>query len=194
VNFNPLSTPFIASGAAVLLITFLLIWFRKRLPVGIAFWGLYAALLLPVMGLAEKPHYTNDRHFAIVSLCGAFLLSIGISRMDIRKSLRRIFSVSIFVLVVALGALSSRQTKVWDNSVVFFEYILSVLGDDPYANDIHRRLGLVYLLNGDTEKAVSEMKSTLKLDPENATARHYLEILSQQRPSPPDNQTTPPPN
>ncbi len=60
ISFNPVGPLFLLSAAWVLTTTFALWFFRRRWPIGWALWLCNFFTLLPVLGLTQSPHYTND--------------------------------------------------------------------------------------------------------------------------------------
>ena len=181
VGFKPFSPPFIASGLVVVSVTTLLVLLRRRWPLGLALGVCHLALLVPVLGVFESPHYQSDRYCLIVSICWSVLIAVWLANPKIRRfSLSIILALSVMV-VTTLGVLSFRQTRIWNNSVTLFEHMLQTLGNDPYRNDIHWRLGLVLAEQGDTPRAIEHFRRTLEIIPYHPKAHYHLaRALSQE--------------
>ncbi|MBN1788077.1 MAG: tetratricopeptide repeat protein [Sedimentisphaerales bacterium] len=144
VDFNAVSAIFIASAITVIGGIILLIIFRRRWLGALMLTICYLALLVPVLGVFEHPHYSNDRYSLIVSLC----LSVAVAVFLIRLKSKPIYYAAFFILliiIITLAALSFRQTRIWKNTPALFEHILSTLGEDSYAGDIYYRFGSYYL-------------------------------------------------
>lgn len=174
VQFKLLSLPFVASGLAVAGATVALVLLRRRWPLGLALGICHLVLLVPVLGLLEHPHYHVDRYSLIVSILWSVLLATWLANPKVRRFSRYLaFSLSI-VAIVALGMLSFRQTKVWNNSVSLFEHMIRTLGNDPYRSDIHWRLGIVLVRQGNTEQAIEHFQRTLEIVPNHTVALYHL--------------------
>jgi tetratricopeptide (TPR) repeat protein len=125
----------------------------------------YLALLVPVLGIMEHPHYPCDRYSLIVSICFSVLIAAFLANPKTKKPARyTAFFLSIVVIAI-LGTLSWRQTRVWNNSVSLFEHIIRTLGDDPYSCDIHDRLGELYAKQGQNSKAIEHFQKVIELNP-----------------------------
>lgn len=181
VFFNPSSLPFLASGLIVVVGTFELWCMRGRWPLGLALGVCYLALLVPVLGLFEHPHYSSDRYSLIVSLVWSVLLGAWIASPKTRRGHRSVILVISIVIITALGVLTFRQTRIWDNSITLFKHTIQNLGDDPYRQDIHWRLGKFYMQQGDTTKAIEQIQRTLEINPYHSMSNLLLtQILTQQ--------------
>ena len=174
VQFNPLSLPFVASGLAVTGATIALVLVRRRWPLALALGICHLVLLFPVLGLTEYPHHHVDRYSLIVSISWSVLLAAFLASPKTRSFSRSIVLAFSIVAITALGLLSFRQTKVWNNSVTLFKYMIRTLGDDPYRNDIHWRLGIVLVRQGNTEQAIKHFQRTLEIIPNHPIAQYQL--------------------
>jgi Flp pilus assembly protein TadD len=163
VNFNPLSLPFVASAIGVIGMIVLLVLLRRRWPLALALAICYLALLVPVLGIMEHPHYPCDRYSLIASICFSVLIAAFLANPKTKKPARyTAFFLSIVVIAI-LGTLSWRQTRVWNNSVSLFEYTIRTLGDDPYSSDIHDRLGKFYAWKGQYPEAIEHFQKTIEI-------------------------------
>jgi hypothetical protein len=177
VNFEPLSAPFVVSGLSVTVTVVAFVFLRRQWPLGLALGIFHLALLLPVLGLFEHPHYHPDRYSLIVSVFWSILLAAWLANPKTRKLSRYIIiSVSILAITV-LGQLSFRQTLVWNNSVTLFEHMIRTLGDDDYRSDIHWRLGSVLAQQGDTEGAIGHFQKTLQIVSNHPVALYRIALL-----------------
>lgn len=167
VDFDPFEPAFLASAGLVLGTTLLAIVLRRRIPSLLALWFCHLAVLVPVLGLTEHPHYANDRY----SYLQGILWSIAVAGMLIalrRASLtdpaappsssRRWLTrgpwpfaagcALVFFVSLPLAVLAHRQSLTWRDSITLFETMLERLGDDPYRDDIVWRLGLAHITRG----------------------------------------------
>jgi tetratricopeptide (TPR) repeat protein len=130
--------------------------------------------------LTDHPYYPNDRYSVIVSIPFSVLLAALLVNPRIKRSIRIVLAASAIVIITTLGTLTVLQTRVWDNSVVLFRHMIRNLGDDPYRQDIHWRLGFVYGQQGNTSQAVEQFQKALEINPYNSVAHYYLaQILTQ---------------
>ena len=181
IDFDPWSLPFLFSGFFVLVVTVILFFFRKQWPAILALWACYLVLLAPNLGLTDHPYYPNDRYAMIVSITFSVLAAGCLMIPKINRSVRVMFIVLAIAVVIFWGTLTVRQTKVWDNSIVFFKHIIHNLGDDPYRIKIHWRLGFAYAEQGNADKAIEQFHKTLQINPNHKIALNYLaQVLTQE--------------
>jgi tetratricopeptide (TPR) repeat protein len=172
VFFEPLSPLFIASALAVLGTAVALVLLRRRRPIGLAAGICHLALLAPVLGLLEHPHYPVDRYSMMVAIVWSALLAAWLVSLKRRPFVYT--TLSLLSVIVVLAALSFRQCRVWNNSVTLFEHMIHNLGNDPYRSDIHWRLGIVQAQQGNTEQAIEQLHRTLEIRPYHTIAHYYL--------------------
>ncbi len=73
--------------------------------------------------------------------------------------------------------LEAAEAKDWPQAVKNFEEALELCGLCAYAEDLHRNLGLIYVLGGEVETGRRELETALRLKPDDADARRALESL-----------------
>jgi tetratricopeptide (TPR) repeat protein len=172
VSFDPGSLLFLASGGLVVGLTVLLVWKRRQWPWALALWACHLALLGAALGLTEHPHYPTDRYSYIPGI----LWSLGLAAvlLSLRQKPRALAGAgaTLVVLVLVLGEMSARQTRIWRNSTTLFQYMLATLGNDPYRSDIHWRLGRAYARELKWDEAIREYRVTLAM--ESKLPAHYL--------------------
>jgi tetratricopeptide (TPR) repeat protein len=165
VSFKPFSSAFIASALSVVAIITLSILLRRRWPLGLAFIICYLLLLVPVLGVLEHPHYPCDRYSLIVSILWSILLAAWLAKPKL-KILPHVISLALSIsAVIILGLLTFRQTYIWTNSETLFKHTIKIFGNDPYRSKIYRRLGRLYRLRGNMEKAVENFLEAVEIDP-----------------------------
>ncbi len=165
VNFNPNTWPFWLSAAFVIGTTVLLVRRRKQWPWALALWACHLVLLVPALGLTERPHFTADRYDYLPGLVWAVALAAVLRRLSTRPNLRATGFALGIALAAFWGGLSLRQMPVWRNSVALFEYMIRELGDDPYRADICWRLGSVLAGQGKTQEAAQQYQASLRIHP-----------------------------
>jgi len=87
VQFNPNHWPFRLSAALVVGITWLLFWKRRQWPWAVALWVSHLALLVPALGLTERPHFTSDRYDYLPGLIWAVIIAAALWRLRARREL-----------------------------------------------------------------------------------------------------------
>jgi len=174
VEFDPLSLPFIASAVLVIGMVALLIFLRRRWPLGLALGACYLVLLVPVLGIFEHPHYSSDRYSLVVSVLFSVLVAALLASPRMTTWLRNAAFVISAVVIAGLGTLAFRQTYVWHDSVTLFEHMISTLGNDPYVTDLHCRLGSFFVKQGRTDEAVSHFEQAIRINPDYADAHYNL--------------------
>jgi tetratricopeptide (TPR) repeat protein len=174
-NFDPSSWRFSGSVVLVVLLAGMSFALRKRLPALAAGGACYFFLLLPFLGLTNFPHFPVDRYTYLPLLAWTTLIGGGVYwlwRSPVRAS--RIFTKPVVCLcllaAIVLGVAARRQTAVWQNSVVLYEHILSLLGDSPRRAAMLRRLGTSLDMAGRHEEAVERFTESLVLNPQDVDA------------------------
>jgi protein O-mannosyl-transferase len=138
VAFNPISAVFVGSAAAVVGITVGLVWQRHRWPAALALWLCHLVILVPVLGLTEHPHYSNDRY----SYLQGVVWSLAIAGAMVHGSARRfVLGTTIGAVLVACVALSVAQISIWRDNETLFRFLYAKVGATPYRSDLSLRLG-----------------------------------------------------
>ena len=171
VRFDAGDWPFLLSAGLVLGLTFLLLWNRRRCPLALALWICYLALLVPVLGLTEHPHYPSDRYSYLPAILWSVLLAAILLKLVDHPKTFAGAAAGLLALIAILGAMSVRQTRIWRDSVSLFEYMLTTLGNDPYRAEIHWRLGQAYAGQQKLDEAVKQYRLSLAIEPR--TPAHY---------------------
>lgn len=181
VWFDPWDLPFVASAALVAALGGLLVWQRRRWPGLLALWLCHLALLVPLLGLTEHPHYPSDRYGYLQGILWSVLVAAGLLKLGRRPGLRAVTPAVTLAVLMALGWLTHRQARVWQNSVTLFGHVLERLGGHPYSVDIHWRLGGVFAEQGRTAEALAHYAEALRIQPAFVEARlGAAELLEQQ--------------
>jgi tetratricopeptide (TPR) repeat protein len=70
------------------------------------------------------------------------------------------------------------QRKDYDSALKSFKQSLDIEPNQPRADITHSNLGMIYLEKGNLSEAKKEFEKTLKINPDNETAKDYLNKLS----------------
>jgi Flp pilus assembly protein TadD len=177
VHFHPGDWPFVASLVGVLAVTGLLLWGRRRRPGILAVWLCHLALLVPMLGVSEHPHYTSDRY----SYLAAIPWSIGLSVLVVllwKYPRGRWLALPATVGILAWwGVASAAQVGVWRNSETLFRHVLAEIGPDPYRYDILTRLGRTLQAEGRLPEAEASFREAVQVQPADREARGRLGLV-----------------
>jgi hypothetical protein len=173
--FDPMGLTFLASALGVTIVTYIFVRARKRWPTGSRLWFAYLALLVPALGLTERPHFPSDCYAFVVGLLWSWLLAGVLYRLCLRINVRAIAcGVSTIVLAV-LAALSAGQIAVWQTSATLFVHMLNTTApQSPYRSRIAFMLGGLLIRNGFYPEAISVFTGHLALAPDDAFAHHVV--------------------
>jgi len=177
ITFDPLSPAFVGSAIFIVGMIALLISLRRRWPLGLQLALCHLALLVPVLGVFEHPHYPCDRYSLIVSASWSVLLAAWLADPGTRTLLRNGAVVLSFIVIGTLGLMTFRQTCIWNDSVSLFEHMILTLGDDPQSIDPHCRLGAFLARQGQADKAIRHFEHAVELNPGCADAHLFLAQL-----------------
>ncbi len=174
VWFKPSDWPFVLSLLGVVAGTILLIYKRRQWPAALALWGCHLALLVPLLGLTEHPHYPNDRYNHISQILWSIVIAAVVVKGWTAAKPRWGRQWALAGAMGVLAFLTVQQIQVWRNSEVFFRYILARLGPHWYACDIHWRLGIVLAEQRRTAEAISHFSEAVRIMPHFVDARQSL--------------------
>lgn len=163
---RPFAPAFTASALAVIGVTVLLLARWRRWPAALALWLAHLGLLVPMLGLTERPHYPHDRYSIVngvlLALAATALLWHGRDRPWRRPAL-----VGAGILAGLCVVASHRQARIWENDFVFFEELLRRLPPTSH----YRLVALLKLGNaladaGDDPKAEACYREALAINPD----------------------------
>lgn len=174
VSFNPWDWPFVLSGLAVVAVSICLYRFRRAWPAGPAIWIYYIVVLAPVLGAVQSgPQIAADRYSYLSCLGWALLggagLIYGLRKIEWRRSIAVPAMAGLAVL--ALGALTWKQTQIWRDSERLWRHALAV---GPESSTAHYNLGYVLQKRGELPEAIGHYRNSLELNPAAADAHYYL--------------------
>jgi hypothetical protein len=168
VSFRPSDAPFVASLLLVVAMSALAVAFRRRCPLLLAVWICHLVLLAPSLGLTEHPHFASDRYAYVQGTLWAVLVAAGLQALwsaPVRRTIALWAYGAAGLCAALLGVLAFRQVGIWHDSVRLFTHMIDTLGDDPYRQDIHMRLGDLFMRRGEWEPARRSFDEVLQLVP-----------------------------
>jgi tetratricopeptide (TPR) repeat protein len=80
--------------------------------------------------------------------------------------------------------LEAAEAKDWPQAIKDFEEALELCGLCASAEDLHRNLGLIYVLKGDVEEGRRELETALRIRPDDTDARRALQSLPKKNSAP----------
>jgi protein O-mannosyl-transferase len=166
-----------ASWAAILFV--ILFVLRSRWPAGLASLLCYVAILAPVLGFFQSgPQLAADRYSYLSCMSWALLAGGGLVHLwQLSQSGRFASRIAIpvtgvaAVALVALGALTWKQTQIWKDSERLWRHALSIQKDSVYA---HNNLGMALAEQKRLDEAIVEFREVLQIDPRDADGHHNL--------------------
>jgi tetratricopeptide (TPR) repeat protein len=175
-DFNPLGAVFILCAAVVAIVTAGAYFNRGRAPWALAAWATYAVIVSPVLGWAQSgPQIAADRYTYLASLPWSALVAGGLLRAaGGGVPLRRAVGAGMAIVLVVLGGLTLRQSRVWSDSFSLFDHAVRI--DPGNALALNNR-GKAKSLRGDVRGALDDYGASIKADPDLAQAfanRGYL--------------------
>jgi cytochrome c-type biogenesis protein CcmH/NrfG len=143
---RPLEWRFLAPLAIFPLVTLALIALRRRWPAGLAAWVYSALMVLPVSGAAhagfqmaaDRYSYLSGLGFALLAGGALILLQQAAASGRLRQGLAVALMVTAAAVVVALGAGTWRQSRLWNDSETLWRWAVGV---DPGCALCHNNLG-----------------------------------------------------
>lgn len=181
LNFGPGDPAFVESAVFLGLVTAAVVGQRRRWPAAVPLWISYLALMVPVLGLTEHPHYTNDRYASLPGLLWALALAAACVKWCGTARQRAAALMGAFGVAAVLGGLSWRQAGVWRDSVTLFEHTLACLGGHPYRFDLHWRLGQVLTEQGKLDQAIEHLQTAVQIAPGFAEAQFALGVALERK-------------
>ncbi|MBI2525910.1 MAG: hypothetical protein HYV93_07985 [Candidatus Rokubacteria bacterium] len=172
---NPLALPFVTAGAAVLGLSAAAVIARRRCPWLAAAWCAYVVTVLPVAGVFQNgPQIAADRYTYLPMLGWALLGGAGLAWCASRwiagaagKRPAGAVLATALGLVIALAALASRQSLVWQDSITLWRHAVAL---DPGSMRPRVYLGGALLGAGWLEPAEREFETAVRLDPRDPEA------------------------
>ena len=161
-DFNPWAVPLLISVALVAAAFSAAAVLRRRHPALVAALFCHAVLLLPVLRLNfDAPQLVADRYAYLACLPWAALLAVLTERSG------RPFRLAAGAVLVALGALSFLQTRVWNDSISLWTQALKVDAANTFA---YNNRGTARAMKHDRAGAIEDFSQAVRLDPKYADA------------------------
>jgi tetratricopeptide (TPR) repeat protein len=173
-RFNEM--PFLLSALGVLAVSAFLFAKRRVWPAAFALWLAHLGLLVPMLGLTERPHYPHDRYSIINGILWSVALSGVLWKFTQTRSKPAPWLAIGSALVMLLAAMSWRQTAVWHSDLPFFTDMAAKLRSPHYRSQALLKLGNAQADLGDDAKAVATYREALQLSPASATFHLHFNL------------------
>ena len=150
----------------LILITGLVVRFRRELPMVLIGWLWFLGTLVPVIGLVQVGGQSLADRYTYIPHIGLFIAIVWGVAAILEKAGREQFqqAARALTLVLLLGAAiaTRRQVMHWENSVTLWTHALSVTTDNFPAL---RNLAMEYIRLNQREKAIPLFKETARIAP-----------------------------
>lgn len=148
VSFRILSFEYLGSALLFFVISFACVLAIRKYKVLFASWAYYVITILPVTGLFQAGSQAYADRYAYLPSLGIFLLlGVGLSSIWRKFSNAKIPVIGVIaVLIVLLGVLTSRQMRIWKDSITLWDYeinFLEMTGDNDQPAIINNRYKVV---------------------------------------------------
>jgi tetratricopeptide (TPR) repeat protein len=162
---------FVAGAVFTVLAGTAIIAGRRRVPGLVAAGLAYAVVLAPVLGVMQSgPQLVADRYSYIANIGWAVLAGglaawwLGGPRPERERGL---VGAACLVVVTTLGALSWRQTELWQDSAALFKHAIDSGSDGPVVREIY---GQCLMGSGRVDEALAQFVAANDMDPEYSEA------------------------
>ena len=173
---------FLACGAAVVAMSLVSFMLRRRWPALLACWVYYLVVVAPVLGVAQSgPQLVADRYSYLSCLSWALLagggfyqlLHVAAGHSDRRVHVAVPAALASAVLVI-LGFLTWKQTKVWRDSETLWSHVIAVGPDSGIA---HYNFAQIVERQGMLPESLEYYRRAVAINPAYADARYNLARL-----------------
>lgn len=167
---------FLLSALGVLAVSGWLLVKRNAWPAAFALWLAHLGLLVPMLGLTERPHYPHDRYSIINGILWAVAGAAVLWKLaQARPKPAPMLAVGAAVTLV-FAAMSWRQAAIWHSDLPFFTDMAAKLRSPHYRSQALMKLGNAHADLGDDAKAVASYREALQLSPSSATFHLHFNL------------------
>ena len=137
---------------------------RPYLAVG---WFWYLGTLAPVIGLIQVGHQARADRYTYIPLIGISIMAAW-AGAELNKSLVKFLAIAV---CVAWTAMTFVQISYWKDSATLYTHAIAVTDRNYLA---HLNLGVDLAAQGDYQKALHELYTSIEQNPDQAHARNSL--------------------
>jgi tetratricopeptide (TPR) repeat protein len=163
-DFRPWDAHYLASMAAALAVTGLLVLRRRRWPGALAAWAAYVVLVFPVLGVAVTGMQIAADRYTYLALMPASVLAAFAMDRAMRSEAAAGSRVPILASLVVgfLCVLTFRQAGIWKDSITLWTREIEL---DPACAIGWQNRGYARSERGDREGAIADYSASIALDP-----------------------------
>jgi Tfp pilus assembly protein PilF len=170
--FRPGDPLFVVSTLGVVGATTMLWCWRRRWPGLLVAWLVHLALLIPVLGLTEHPHFPSDRYGLVAAVAMATWLAAGLFAAVSRTGYRFAGVAVAALVLVLLGGMTRSQIRVWRSDLTLFTHLVQVTEGTAFGDTMRYRLALTHLRLRDFRAAWRELEGLAERHPRNVNVLH----------------------
>ena len=148
------------------------IWRHSR-PYLIVGWLWYLVMLVPVIGLVQVGYQSMADRYTYLPLIGPVAALVWLVADLAGPSVNRRFAVSVLGLLAATtwAGIAAWQTTYWRDDLTLWTRTLNCTTDNGVA---HVHLGLVYMARGQSEQAIEQFETSIRIYPDYCEAHYDL--------------------
>jgi len=166
---------FLAAAIGVIAITTIVVLLRRHWPGGIAAWGFYVVVLVPLGGLVHSgSHLVAERYAYLPTIGFALLLGGGASALASRWRTRRWAAASLAGMMVILATwavVAWRHSSSWHDTLTMWQVSAAT---DPSCGLCALNLAGAYFNAGRIAEAETWSRRAIELWPDRGSPHHRL--------------------
>lgn len=164
VESPPSNAMVLFSVFALVLVTGVAFWKRRRYPFLITGWLWYVVALLPVIGLVHIGQHSIADRYSYIPLIGLFVFIVWGSASFMRKWPVDdvVWGIVLAAALAVMIALTSTQLRYWKNTVTLLTHAIEVTENNWLALN---NLGLAYFNTGRVDEALWLFSEAVKAKP-----------------------------
>ena len=166
---------FLLSALGVLAVSGWLLMKRNAWPAAFTLWLAHLGLLVPMLGLTERPHYPHDRYAIINGILWAIAGAAVLWKLAQARP-KPVPVLAVGAAVVVFAAMSWRQTAIWHSDLPFFTDMAAKLRSPHYRSQALMKLGNADADAEDDPKAIAAYREALALSPASATFHLHFNL------------------
>ncbi len=168
--------PALISGIFLVVVTVLILRFRRQAPYHLTGWCWYVITLLPVIGLVQIGGHGWADRYTYIPLIGPFImLAWGGGDLTAAWPYRReAILVFVAVVIAAMAVCTAQQLRYWTDSITLFQRSLAVT-EDHYLSRYN--LGLAFKESGRWAEAEEQFRRASALQPRSPAAVNNLGVV-----------------
>ena len=169
---------FLLSAIAVLVVSGVLIAKRREGPAAFALWLAHFGLLVPMLGLTERPHYPHDRYAIINGILWSIAMAGVMWKLARARPKPTLVLAAGTAVVLLLAVMSCRQAAIWHSDLPFFSDMAAKLHSPHYRSQALMKLGNAHADLANDAKAVAAYREALHLSPASATYHLHFNLAN----------------